>query len=96
MCPPLDGHKYYTVMRQSKDPKYIRLEMVRYASEHGVKPTARAFGVSPQTVRKWLRRWQPGTLNGLEDLSRAPHSCPHRISAELEQRIVSLKKKLST
>lgn len=96
MRPSPDSYRYYTIMRQSKDPKYIRLEMVRYASEHGVKPAARFFGTSPQTVRKWLRRWQPGTLNGLEDLSRSPHSCPHKISADVEQRIVSLKKKLST
>ncbi len=34
---------YYTMTRQSKDPKYIRLEMVRYAKENGVKPDARAF-----------------------------------------------------
>jgi hypothetical protein len=39
MCPL----KYYTNMRQSKDPRYIRLEMISYARNHGIKPAARAF-----------------------------------------------------
>ena len=96
MRPSPDSYRYYTIMRQSKDPKYIRLEMVRYASEHGVKPAAKAFGTSTHTVRMWLSRWDPGSLKRLDALSRAPHSCPHRIPGELEQKIVSLKRKLPT
>jgi len=57
--------KYYEMIRQSKDPKVFRYEMVRYAKEHGIKPAARAFGTTPKTVRRWLRRWQPGSLKGL-------------------------------
>jgi transposase-like protein len=53
MC-PYGG--YYTVMRQSKDPRYLRLRMVRLAREHGVKPAARLLGCSPQTVRSWRDR----------------------------------------
>jgi transposase-like protein len=59
--------KYYTIMRQSKDPKWLRYEIVRYARDNGVKPAARAFNTTPKTVRKWLRGWQPGSLWGLED-----------------------------
>jgi phage terminase small subunit len=68
MCPI----KYYTNMRQCKDPRMIRFEMVRFAREFGVKPAARAFRTTPKTIRKWLRRWQPGSLQGLEDQSKAP------------------------
>jgi hypothetical protein len=39
MCPLA----YYTVLRQSKGPTYLRLEMVRYAREQGIKPAARYF-----------------------------------------------------
>ena len=63
---------YYSMQRQSKDQKYLRLEMARRAKEQGIKPTARLFATTPKTVRKWLHRWQPGTLQGLEDQSRAP------------------------
>lgn len=38
MGPP----RHYTIMRQSKEPTYLRLELVRAARAHGVKPTARA------------------------------------------------------
>jgi hypothetical protein len=43
--------KYYTIMRQSKDPKWFRYEMVRYARDNGVKPAARVFNTTPKTVR---------------------------------------------
>ena len=68
MCPL----GYYTVLRQSKEPTYLRLEMVRYARAQGIKPAARYFHTTVRTVRKWLRRWQPGSLLGLHDRSRAP------------------------
>ena len=62
MCPL----GYYTLLRQSKDPTYLRFEIVRYAREHGIKAAARHFATTIKTVRKWLRRWQPGSLQGLK------------------------------
>ena len=50
MCP----YDYYTEMRHAIDPKHLRLRLVRYAQEHGVKPAAQAFGSTPKTVCKWL------------------------------------------
>jgi hypothetical protein len=83
MCPI----PYYTMRQQSKDPKYIRLEMVRWAKERGIKPTARYFATTVKTVRKWLRRWQPGTLQGLEEKSRAPKNPRQRIHPKHRQRL---------
>ncbi len=37
MCPI----PYYETMGQSKDPRYLRLRMVRYAQDQGNKPAAR-------------------------------------------------------
>jgi hypothetical protein len=48
MCP----FAYYTVLRQSKEPTYLRLEMVRYARAQGIKPAARYFHTTVRTVRK--------------------------------------------
>lgn len=87
---------YFKIMRESKDPKYLRFEIVRYAQQHGVKPAARAFATTPKTVRKWLRRWQPGTLNGLDDLSRAPKNPATAITQEQRQRVIALKRRLPT
>jgi len=87
---------YFNMMRQSKDPRYLRLELVRYATEHGVKPAARAFQTTPKTVRKWLKRHKPGTFDGLQEHSRAPHHQPNTVTAEQRQRVLDLKCQLPT
>ena len=95
MCPT----GYYTMIRRSKPQsrKLHRLDLVRAARELGVKPVARKFHASPQTVRKWLRRFEAEpTLDALDDHSRAPHHCPHRISHALEAEIVRARRKLPT
>jgi transposase len=83
-------------MRKSKDPKWLRFEMVRYAREHGVKPAARAFQTTPKTVRKWLQRWHPGTLRGLEDRRGEPRKRDSRIDPRQRQRAIGLKKTLKS
>src|SRR3982751_2520371 len=90
MCPL----RYYPMLRQSKDPTYLRFEMVRYAKEFGIKACARQFSTTVKTVRKWLRRWQPGSLRGLTDQSRAPHHPHQGITQDERQRVIALKKKL--
>ena len=41
------------------------------------------YGISRKTGYQWLARFQEGGRQALADQSRAPHHCPHRISAEL-------------
>jgi len=82
------------MIRQSKDPKVFRYELVRYAKEQGIKPTAKTFGTTPKTVRKWLRRWEPGSMKGLEDKSRAPKHPKRHITEEQRQQVIELKKML--
>ena len=92
MCPV----KYYTIMRQSKDPRLLRYEMVRYARDKGIKPAARAFDTTPKTVRKWFKRWQPGSLRGLEDQSKAPKNKKSGINPDQRQKAIQLKRKLKS
>jgi transposase len=80
------------MIKQSKDSKIIRYEMVRYAREHGVKPAAREFHTTPKTIRKWLQRWEPGSLRGLEELSRAPKNPPRRVTPAKRREVIALKK----
>ncbi|MCL0051849.1 helix-turn-helix domain-containing protein [Thermodesulfovibrionales bacterium] len=68
MCP----YPYYEIMRLSKDKKQQRYQMVMYAKEHGIKPTARLYVTQPETVRKWLRRYEAGGYQALSDISRRP------------------------
>jgi len=86
-------YKYYTTIRESKDPKYIRLRMVQDAREYGISETARRYCTTRKTIRKWLNRYDR-TLNSLEDRSRAPRNPPKRLSPQDEARIVELKKQL--
>ncbi|MCB9757093.1 MAG: helix-turn-helix domain-containing protein [Candidatus Omnitrophica bacterium] len=72
MCP----YKYYHVMRQSKDKKILRYQMVLKALALGVKPTARLFNTSAPVVRKWSKRFKTDGYLGLNDRSHKPHYSP--------------------
>ncbi|GEM_PF-4776087 len=40
-------------MKHNADKFELRLRMVQYAKQSGVKPAARAFAATPKTIRKW-------------------------------------------
>lgn len=80
-------YAYYSVMRQSQDPKTLRLRMALYAKDRGVKPAALAFKTTPKTVRKWLRRFD-GKLASLAEHSRAPIKRPRKLSVTAERKIL--------
>jgi len=52
----------------------------------------RRFGVSRNTGYKWLTRYEQGGLNGLADKSRAPLTCPHQITGEVEQALLQARR----
>ena len=54
------------------------LEVLRDGAE--VKEVALRFGVSRQTVHRWLRRYASKGLAGLADQSPRPGSCPHQMA----------------
>lgn len=89
MCPIT----YYQLMRISKDKKQQRYQMVIYAKEHGIKPAARAYDTGPKTVRKWVKRFNYGGYQALDDLSRRPKHSPKALSYEESAHIVRLKAK---
>ena len=71
----------------------LRRRLVADARASGIKPAARKWGCSRNTVRLWLRRWREQGLQGLKELSHAPHSCPHKSSAGIEEKLVALRKR---
>ncbi len=87
---------YFDLIRQMKNPYSYRVALLDYARAHGIKAAARAFQTTVPTVRKWLRRFQAQGLKGLEGLSRAPHSCPHKITGPGAERVVELRRQLPT
>jgi transposase len=88
--------RYFDVVRQMNNAFNYRLQLVTYARQRGIKAAARAFGATVPTVRKWLRRYQAQNLEGLKELSRAPHTCPHKIGGALAERVVRLRRQLPT
>ncbi len=58
-----------------------------------VKDVAAAVGVSRQTLHAWLARYEADGLEGLADRSRRPASCPHQMPAEVEARVLELRRR---
>jgi len=87
MCP----YRYYDIMRESKDPRQLRYQMVLSVEKRGIKVTARSFRTSKNTVRKWHRRWQELGYHGLEEQSRQPHRSPNATPPKERAELVRLK-----
>jgi transposase len=80
-------------MRQSKDPRILRLRIIQHAYAHSIKAASRCFHTSIKTVKKWLRRFD-GSLESVSDRSRAPHHRPRKLGSWAEKKIIALKKQL--
>jgi len=84
---------YYEQIRFSGDLRSLRYQLVRYAQQHGIKPTARIFHTTPRTVRKWLKRWSenpPGQIVDRRGLRKIRKS---GISAAARRQAIDLKMK---
>ena len=66
------------------------LEVINDAAS--VTDVAFRWGVTRQTVHRWLRVYAVEGLAGLVDGSTSPLSCPHQMSVEIEARIVELRR----
>jgi transposase len=86
--------RYFDVVRHMKNAFNYRLRLATHARQQGLKAAARAFRTTVPTVRKWVRRYARQGLQGLQELSRAPHSCPHKITGQLARHVVALRRRL--
>ena len=70
-----------------------RYQAVLAVIEDGLSVTevAAKVGVSRQTVHSWLSRYGQGGLEALADRSHRALSCPHRMPAAVEVRLVELR-----
>lgn len=60
--------------------------------DDSVVEVARRFGVTRQSVHRWLREYAARGLAGLVDQSPRPVSCPHQMPPEVEALIVELRR----
>lgn len=88
---PLIEYTYASALNAMKNIYDVRLKMVRYAMEHGVSAAARHFATTRDTVRKWRDRYLESGASALMDQSRAPKYCPHRLSEQLEAKIIRIR-----
>ena len=65
--------------------------VIRHAEGERVSALSREYGVSRQTIHKWIRRFENEGACGLFDRSRRPRRSPNRISGKIERRIIELR-----
>ena len=78
--------KERTVVSERKE--FIALALTDGAN---VSELCRRLEISRKTAYKMLRRYAEAGADGLHDRSRRPHTCPHRTSPEMEERIIALR-----
>lgn len=90
MCPI----GYYTLMRKSKDEKFLRFQMVQMAIEtDNVAQTAAYFKTTRPTVYKWLGRYKSGGFGAMGSQSRKPKSSPRETAQEVKDAVVQARNK---
>lgn len=72
-----------------------RLRAAIASEDMNVAAFCREHGISRETFYVWRRRYRAEGLAGLEPRSRAPKTSPARVSAEVEEAIVVLRKELA-
>src|SRR5207237_10563267 len=88
----LTSVRYCDQVGEMKDAYNHRLRLSESAKQRGIKPTARLFGTTVPTVRKWLRRFQQRGPTGLMALPRARHHQSQKTPPTIEAQLVELRK----
>lgn len=64
------------------------MQVLHSEDNPGVAALCREFSISRKTGYKWIARYRELGEDGLVDLSRASHSHPNSVSAEMEQLVI--------
>ena len=86
-------YKYNALIGMKCQMFDLRLRMVLHAKSNGIKPAAKLFMTTPDTVRKWLRRYNESGKNGLKDVSKRPQNSPNAIPEANRELIKKLRDK---
>lgn len=91
------GLSPYCIMMKnaSKAHTYnVRKSVVLEAQKQGVKPTARRWGISKNTVKTWLNRFKQKGNSGLKDQRAGPKHIPHKTSEELTRQVIHFRQQV--
>jgi transposase InsO family protein len=74
----------------------LREEFVKLAIQPGAnrRELCRRFEIAAKTGYKWLQRYAAEGSSGLEDRSRRPRRSPKRTAADIEQRVIGLRREV--
>lgn len=73
------------------DEKRRFIEMVE-SGLYTMSEVCQRHSISRKTGYKWYNRYRSRGLEGLKEVSRAPHACPHRTLPEIEKLVVDKRK----
>lgn len=71
----------------------VKQKVVRYAQAHGIKPCVRKFGISRNTIRTWVRRYEQTGVNGLLDQRKGPKNIKHKTPESVEQQVIAIRQR---
>ena len=76
------------------DPMTERLQFMAAYLNHvdSMTELCEHFGIRRNTGDKWVRRYTTEGLAGLQEQSRAPHHCPHRMAEAVEAALLEVKR----
>ena len=91
----MDSIPYRLILMDCKDPFNNRCDMVGYAMKYGIKPAAKQYSCSKNTIRKWLRRYTTEqSLTALKNRSRRPKYSPNITPGHEVKEILELRESL--
>jgi transposase-like protein len=76
-------------------PLDVRLRIAVSSPSINVAAFCREHGISRETFYVWKRRYDAEGVDGLEPRSRAPKTHPRRISVDVEEVVIELRKELT-
>jgi transposase InsO family protein len=74
------------------DEQRIRFVVAAGRGEGSVSALCAEFGISRATGHQWLKRYRLGGVKAVAEQSRRPRSSPRRTAAEIEARVLALRR----
>ncbi|MEO0116934.1 MAG: helix-turn-helix domain-containing protein [candidate division WOR-3 bacterium] len=77
--------------KMNKEARFkLRVKMIEdYNQGKTISQISREYGVSRNTLRKWIKRYKEKGEEGLKELSRKPHNLPK----EIQEKILEIRRK---
>lgn len=90
----MELNRYGNLMKLVGKEKYfsLRKSIVQEAAKKGIKPTAKKFKMSKNTVKLWVNRFKAEGNDGLLDRRNGPNHIPHKTPKDQEEEIVAIRK----